>query len=229
MSENRRGMEDEHSQNDWAGGEEPLWEEGQAQDEESAYPPDSEGDLTESDLEENAEPGETAGRMPLLPPPSAGADDSPSAVRAAAREALRGKWGRMALVSLLLALLIGWQINTDNGYYDWDFDNAIRAEGVIHLFAQTGPVTREYEYIFAQVNALEFMMKGHEGPDAADTRAAWKDFIFNDWGFWAVSGALVLVANLLGPMLTLGRFEALDVAFRGDLPRVCGSLAGRCG
>ena len=64
MSENRRGMEDEHSQNDWAGGEEPLWEEGQAQDEESAYPPDSEGDLTESDLEENAEPGETAGRMP---------------------------------------------------------------------------------------------------------------------------------------------------------------------
>ena len=176
--------------------------------------------MTERDLAEDAEPGETVGRMPLLPPPSDQADDSPSAVRAAAREALRGKWGRMALVSLVLALLIGWQINTDNGYYDWDFDSGIRAEGVIHLFAQTGPVTREHEYVFAQVNALEFMMKGHEGPDAADTRAAWKDFVFDDWGFWAVSGALVLAANLLGPMLTLGRFEALDAAFRGELPRV---------
>ena len=63
-------------------------------------------------------------------------------------------------------------------------------------------------------------MRGHEGPDAADTRAAWKDFVFDDWGFWAVSGALVLAANLLGPMLTLGRFEALGAAFRGELPRV---------
>ncbi len=169
-----------------------------------------EGNLSEG-LQAGTRRDRSGTRRPLSPPPSAN-ERSAADFRAAACEALRGKWLRMSLVMLVFVLLTSWQIGTDAAC-NVDF---FGGRCVLYTAVEIGPVTRIHEHTYAQLPDRIIDSR----PDIDDVRAAWSGFILENWEFLAVALAAALAAGLIFPMLEQGYYEAMGAAFRGDAPRV---------
>lgn len=96
--------------------------------------------------------------------------------RAAAREALRGKWLRMSLVMLVFVLLTSWQIGTDAAC-NVDF---FGGRCVLYTAVEIGPVTRIHEHTYAQLPDRIIDSR----PDIDDVRAAWSGLFWRTGNFW---------------------------------------------
>lgn len=143
-------------------------------------------------------------------------------LRAAGREALRGKWLRMALICLVLALLYNARLGVDDmtvktrisddapvavdATLPEEYDDGLisaadgpQTEYCIDLSADLGPLTRAHTSVWARQSAL--ISHVPSGPAASHLLAAWTGFFRAEPAFWLAGGALTLVSVLLIPAL----------------------------
>ena len=159
-------------------------------------------------------------------------------LRAAGREALRGKWLRMALICLVLALLYNARLGVGDmtaatrvsddapvaadatlpeGYDDFiSAADGPQTEYCIDLSVDLGPLTRAHMSVWARQSAL--ISHVPSGPAASHLLAAWTGFFRAEPAFWLAGLALTLVSVLFIPALQLGQYETLHAAFSGKKP-----------
>ena len=160
-------------------------------------------------------------------------------LRAAGREALRGKWLRMALICLVLALLYNARLGVDDmtvktrasddapvavdATLPEEYDDGLisaadgpQTEYCIDLSADLGPLTRAHTSVWARQSAL--ISHVPSGPAASHLLAAWTGFFRAEPAFWLAGLALTLVSVLFIPALQLGQYETLHAAFSGEKP-----------
>lgn len=159
-------------------------------------------------------------------------------LRAAGREALRGKWLRMALICLVITLLYNARLSVGDmtaetrvsdgapvaadatlpeGYDDFiSAADGPQTEYCIDLSVDFGPLTRAHTSVWARRSAL--ISHVPDGPDMPQILSAWTGFFRAEPAFWLVGLALTLVSALLTPALQLGQYENLHAAFSGKKP-----------
>ena len=159
-------------------------------------------------------------------------------LRAAGREALRGKWLRMALICLVITLLYNARLSVgDMTAATRVSDGApVAADATLpegyddFISAADGPQTeycnrpqrrsrpfdaRAYVRLGAAIGAD---LHVPSGPAASHLLAAWTGFFRAEPAFWLAGLALTLVSVLLIPALQLGQYETLHAAFSGEKP-----------